>query len=453
MTNFVKEEVKDIKGIARRFKRRDFSGNTGKVIKNSTYQLMSTFVTKAGSILFTIILARFLMGAELFGLYGLAFSTILFLGIFNDFGISSALNFFLSKNIDKNPGKAKGYFYYLTKWKIAFMMLTILTIILISKGLASSYQKPIYLAILAGIIYLPAAIFSAHVIQIFTSTNNFKPILVKEIILQVSRLTIIPLGIIFFLSKVKSTDAYLFWIIILLSSCHLIAGAYLYFIIKKTQPFKKQNPIKLSKKERINLRKFILPLTVTALSGTFFVFIDQIMLGLYKITGEMLGFYYISVNLVSSISVIIAFSGAAIFPILTRIKDSRLERGFRKSKNITLIISILVFILSFLLAPLIIKILYGTEYVGAIIYFQILSLLIISFSMTSIYTAYYMSQKRTRIISILVVLSTVLNIVLNYVFIGFGLQFSMSYAVIGACIATLISQYLYMLTLIIFRRR
>ncbi|MDH3324681.1 MAG: oligosaccharide flippase family protein, partial [Candidatus Peregrinibacteria bacterium] len=87
--NIMREEVRDLKGIFGRIKNRDFRGNEGRVIKNSSWQIATTLVAKMGSLLFTIIIAR-LMLPEVYGLYGLALSTILLMAIFSDFGIGSA---------------------------------------------------------------------------------------------------------------------------------------------------------------------------------------------------------------------------------------------------------------------------------------------------------------------------------------------------------------------------
>lgn len=95
MKNIIKEEIKETQEILDRIKRKDFEGNAGRVIKNSSWQIATTLTAKIGSLIFTIIIAR-LMLPELYGLYGLALSTILFLSIFNDLGIGAALNTFLS---------------------------------------------------------------------------------------------------------------------------------------------------------------------------------------------------------------------------------------------------------------------------------------------------------------------------------------------------------------------
>ena len=117
MNNPIRQETKKIRRILGRIKRKDLKGNSGQAIKNSSYQLATTFVAKTGALFFTIVMAR-LLGPEIYGIYGLALSTILFIAVFSDLGITQALMTFLSRTIDNNPGKAKGYFYFLTKYKI-----------------------------------------------------------------------------------------------------------------------------------------------------------------------------------------------------------------------------------------------------------------------------------------------------------------------------------------------
>lgn len=197
--------------------------------------------------------------------------------------------------------------------------------------------------------------------------------------------------------------------------------------------------------------QFIIPLSITALSGSFFGYIDQIMLGHY-VESQFLGFYQVAFNLVVSLSTVIAFSSSAVFPIFARLKGKRLERGFRKTRNITFLISVIAAIFTFFIAPFIVTFIYGPEYSTAIGYLKILSVLIISFPLISLYTTYYTSQERTKIISILLIVSTIINIGLNYILINAGLNYSMFYAVIGACVATIISRYIYLIGLIISRK-
>ncbi len=445
-------EINEVLDIVGRVKRKDFSGNEGQAIKNSSWQIATTLTARIGSLLFTITIAR-LMLPEIYGLYGLALSTILFMGVFCDFGIGPALTTFISKTIDKNPGKAKGYFCYLIKYKILLVILSAIVIVFLAKWVAGTYyQKPIYYALLAGAIYLPMMIFSGYLNIIFISKNNFRPQFIKEIIIQLIRLSIVPLIIIYFLAKISSVELYLFWIFIILSGCYFIGGVYLFIVAKTQHPFNKTKTQKLNSKEKKEIFRFILPISVTAISGVFFGYIDQIMLGRY-VEGQFLGFYQAAFNLIASASAVLASSSAAVFPIFVRLKGKILERGFKKTRKITFLISIMAAIFIFVTAPFIVQIVYGEEYSNSIIYLRVFASLLVSFPLISLYTSYYTSQKRTKIVSTLLIVAAILNVFLNYIFINLGLNYSMGYAVMGACMATILSRFAYLGGLILLRRR
>ncbi len=452
VNSLVNSEVSDVKGIINRIRKRDFSGNEGILIKNSTWQVASTLVSKIGSLIFTIILAR-LMLPEIYGLYGLAVSTILFLGVFSDLGIVSAIKTFVSRTIDKNPGKSKAYFSLLNKYRVFVVLISMFLIFLLASWFANDYyQKPIYYALIAGLVYLPLTIFSGQITPIFLSINNFKPIFIKEIIIEISRITLVPIVILLFLHNV-STDYYLFWIIIILSFCYLLGGLYVLWLFVHKNPFKNVKKINLNKKEKQELRRYILPLSATALSGIFFSSIDKIMLGHY-VESQFVGFYQASFNLIASGTAIIAFASFAVFPIFARLKGKRLQRALKKTQKATFLVSIPTALFTFVFAPFIIRFIYGGEYLTSIIYLRVFSILMISFPLIKLYSSYYLSQKRTAIYSVILIISTIINIVLNYVFINIGItHFSMSGAVIGACLATIIARASYLFMLMGFKNK
>src|SRR5689334_12613382 len=116
----MKEKLKDFyvtKEFLRLLGKRNEKSHVGDAIRNSGYNFATALVAKVGSIFFTIVLARLLM-PELYGLYNLALSTILFFSAIGDFGIGDALATFLAKHIDTKKRLAKGYLYYLTKLKL-----------------------------------------------------------------------------------------------------------------------------------------------------------------------------------------------------------------------------------------------------------------------------------------------------------------------------------------------
>jgi len=450
MKKRIKEETKEIRGLFGRLKRRDFSGNTGQAVKNSTYQLGTLMVTKIGSLLFTIYLA-WKLGPRLFGLYSLAFSTIIMIALFSDLGIGSAIMVFISKSLGKNKeSEAKGYLKLLLKWKGIFILGSAMVLIIFSKIIAENYyQKPIFLALLAGFFYIILAQLLRVLDIVFNSTNLFRPSFYKEIIFQITRIILVPITIILLL---KSPDEILLFAIILaLSTSHIPALIYL-IVSRKKIPFLSKKEKKISQEQKKKLKKFILPLSAMILSGLLFGYIDMIMLGKF-VSAEFIGYYSAALSLLGPIIAILAFSSVSLFPIFGRLSKEKLKRGFKKSRKIVLGISVFSLIVAFLLAPLAIKIIYGTPYSPAINLFRILSLLILSFPLTSLYRTYYISQLKSKIVSILLIFSTALNIILTYILITTLAPLGGYYSTIGAASASVVSRYTYLALLIIMEKR
>lgn len=448
--NIIKKEAKEIKGILGKVKRRDFSGNTGQAVKNSSYYFSTILVAKAGSLLFTIMMARILI-PELFGLYSLALSTIIMFTVFSDLGISSAMITFVSKSLGKKKeGEAKGYFKLLLRWRI-FLVLGITSVLLIfSKVIAENYyQKPIFLALLAGTLYILITQTLSILDTLFQSANFFKPLLYKEIIFQITRIILIPLVILIMIDL--SSEALLSVIIITLTLAYIFPVTYLLILGKKIH-FLSNKEKKISQRQEKKLSKFVFPLSAMALSGFLFGYIDMIMLGKF-VSGEFIGYYSAALGIMGSILAVLAFSSAALFPILGRLPKERLERGFRKSRRIVTFISLSSFMIVLLLAPSIIKAVYPDAYLPAINIFRILSLLILSFPLSNLYQTYYLSQAKSKIVSVLLISSTILNIVLTYTLITILAPWGGYYSVIGAALASVISRYTYLISLVLWRRK
>jgi O-antigen/teichoic acid export membrane protein len=442
--DFIGEEEKDLKNVWSMFRKRTFSGNAGQAAKNSSFLLATTIVAKIGSLLFTILIARMLM-PELFGLYSLALGTIVLFAGFSDFGISAAMVTFVSKSLgEMNLKKAKAYFSRTIRLKVIIVLLASLVLLASAYFVANNYyNKPIFYALLIGGIYLPISSFLGFFDGIFRAANKFKYLLVKEIIFQFLRFSLVPFAIFFLLKANVGGDLLVASIILLLSIC--MVGALLFFIssAKRKIIFIKEKITILSLKEKKNMNKFIWPITLTVLSGVFFGYIDTIMLG-HFVSGEFIGYYAAAFSLVASAAAIIGFASGALFPIFARLKGRKLETGFRKTRSIILLISLTAAIITILLAKYVILLAYGKEYLIAVPILQIFSLFVLIGPLIGLYDTYFTSQERTKVIALLLIITTGINIGLNWAFITYGLRFGMFEALIGATVATLISRIIYL---------
>ena len=435
--------------IFNRIKQRNFIGYTGLAIKNSIYNSATTIVEKVGAMIFVIVLARILM-PELFGLYSLALSTILLFMSFTGLGIGETLIKFVSQALGNNKkAKAKAYVIYLAKIKVMCLLIIMVLLAISSRFIAQTYyNKPIFLALMAGILYVLMVGIIGFVQLFFQATNNFKILFYKQIIFQVLRLVIIPILILYSLKHFTS-EVNILIIILSLSFVWLLTLLFLLVFTKKIS-FLKRKKSKLHKKERKKLNKFIVGISILSFSGLFFGYIDIIMLGRFVLS-NFIGYYQVAFTLISSAASLIFFSGV-LLPIFSRLKGKRLERGLKKSIRITFILSLIMFIFTFVFAPIIIKIIYGDNYLDSIILLRLLSFLLISFPLIFIYNSYFIAKGKIKPIIKILVISIIINISLNYVLINWLINYGQLFAVIGVCVSTIISKYFYLLGLIFSRK-
>ncbi len=447
----LKEEARDVKEVLSRLKKKDFSGNTGQAVKNSSYQLLANTIAKFGSLVFTIILAKMIL-PENFGLYSLALGTITIFTAFTGMGIGETLVRFVSKKLKENKTKkAKAYFVFLNKFRIILVSSMSIILIISSYWIANIYyQKPIFLALLAGALYLPLMSLTAFFESLFMSVNDFKKVFLKEALFQTLRFIVVISLTLILLNASVSSGTLISVIILSISLCYLIALFY-YSISAKKINFLKEKSEELSYEEIRNLKQFIAPLAAVALSGIFFGYVDIIMLG-YFVNSESIGQYSAAFNLAASIGTILAFSAISLLPIFSRLKGKSLQTGLNKSRNLTLILSIMAAIVVFVLSKTIVELTYGVNYLDSIIPLKILSLAIILIPLTSLYASFFISQNKTKTLAFLLIATTILNVILNYFFIIRGLENGMLGAIIGVCYASIICKGIYLGSLMVSRK-
>ncbi len=456
IANEINSEKKDISDIWRRMKTRNFSGNTGLAVKNGAYQFLTTVASKLGSLILTVVLARLLM-PELFGLYNLALSTILIFAAFSELGLGSTLVRFVSRELGKkNKILAKAYLRHLGKIKL-FLLLGVSAILLWSARFISEnyYQKPLFLALAAGAIYIlimESVIFFQSVLQSF---NYFKGILKNEFVFQISRLILVPLAVVFALKYSLPQQNILFYIILALAASYFISLLFIaFFQYRKFNPLKEiSKKLKLEKTDKSGINKFFAASIALSISGIFFGYIDRLMLG-HFVAGEFVGYYSASISLFSALIPLAGFGAVALLPVFSRIgKEEQLDRGMKGSLRMTVFISIIAIIGTLALAYPAIYLIFGTPYLPSVNILRALSPMLIIVPLTSIYGAYFLSKGKPGMMSILLISATALNIVLNYVFIVTFINISTLAAVYGVVLGTVISDLIYLLALVVAKKK
>jgi O-antigen/teichoic acid export membrane protein len=237
-------------------------------------------------------------------------------------------------------------------------------------------------------------------------------------------------------------------IILGLSFTFLFSFFFLLFGLKK-KIFASQE--KLSTEQKRQIKKFLIFTSVIAVSGIFFSYIDKVMLG-YFLEAEFVGYYTAAVSFIGALSPIVGFASVALLPMFTKLKGKQLSLGLKKSGRLTIFISSITFLVTLFSSYLIILIIYGKEYLPSIDILRLLSPLIFTIPLIALYTSYFLSQNKPQIISKYLIISTLINIILNYILISKLLVYGQIYSVYGAAIATIISQVVYLIGLIISRK-
>jgi O-antigen/teichoic acid export membrane protein len=448
MNDVIKSEGKNIKDIFRRIIKRNFSGNTGLVIKNSLYQFSTNIVTKIGSLIFVIILARMLM-PELFGLYSLALSTILIFVAFSELGISYTLIRFVSKEFGKNKNP-KPYVLYLAKLKLFLTFISISILIISAKFISENYyQKPLFLALIAGSLYILFVAITGFLQAILIASSSFNGIFYREIVFQIVKLIMIPLLILFSLKNFFSNESILFFIILVLGFSYFISSIFLLFFSKDKLKYLRENQKEISFLEKKKVNKFILPVSATVITAAFFGYIDIIMLGRF-VPSEYIAYYRAALMLVLALIPLITFS-AVLLPIFSKMKDKQLERGFKKSISITLLLSLILFLFISLFSSFMINLVYGNEYENSINILRFFSLLLISVPLASVYESYFTAKGKPTVVAKLLIVSAIFNIGLNFLAIFLLIDYGNLFVVYGVAGATIISRFSYMFGLILMK--
>lgn len=448
----LKSREDDIKQIWKRIKTRDFSGNTGLAVKNSIYQVSTNFTAKFGSLIFTAILARILM-PELFGLYSLALSTILIFAAFSNLGTSEILIRFLSKNLHlENKSKAKAYAFYIGKIKLSLIFGSILILFISAKFISQTYyQKPLFLALIAGTLFIFFRGIVRFIEDILVSLNYFKGVFFKEIFFEVSRLILVPFFVLYVLKKGFASDINTFFIIFAISFSYLLTAVFVFFAFRKKLTFFKEKKYKFNKKQTKHVNKFVWALSATALSGMFFSYIDMVMLG-HFVLADFIGYYKAALSLIGAFSSLIGFS-AVLLPIFSRLDKKRAGRALSKSIKLISTFSLIIIIFILLLSPLLISLVYGNAYSPSSSILRILAIWVLATPLIALYKTYFISTGKPYIIAKLLIAATLLNILLNYVFISWLINYGNLAGVYGAAIATLISKYLLLGGFIFYKKK
>ncbi|MEK6811962.1 MAG: oligosaccharide flippase family protein [Nanoarchaeota archaeon] len=449
--NFLRKGESDMKNIFRRIINRDFSGNTGLAIKNSTYQFSTNLTGKFGALIFTVILARIIL-PETFGLYSLALSTVMFFYVFSDLGVNQALIFFSAKNLNKNKGKAKAYISYLFKIKLLLALASAIILIVLARAISENYyNQPIFLVLIAGSLYMIFTSLQSFYLALSQSNNNFRNPLIKEIFLQSSRIIAIPLIIVYLRKFGPTSSSNVLAIFVSLLVISILSLLLLYYLSLKNLKLKNIKSSKLNSRDTKEIRSYIFKIALITSSILLLGNIDKIILGPF-VSPEFVGYYSAAFSLVNASAFLIVFSDV-FFPIFLRAKGDELKRAFEKSVRVTFFISFALFSFILIFATPLVKTIFGANYSSSINMLRLLAPLAILFPLIELYTSYIISKGSLEKIRKIVFFILVISVVLPFLFVKLMLNYGPTSAVLGVIFGVILSKAIHLLCLMWVSRK
>lgn len=380
---------------------------------------MSSVFSKVIVFLGGILLVRLLPQDE-YANYALIINAFSVLCIFGDFGASAATLQFMTEERD-NPNKAIAFLKY--GLKIAISAACLSSLLLVFSSLFYPFKNNI-VAKLTSILFIVPIITSLNGIisnVLRAKGENHKYSLLQVLTTVIHYVVIIPLTLLWGLFG--SVISQYFYNIIT-----LIVGI---FIVKKfiNNLFNKTN---ISKNEKRSFLKLAIGSQINNSIGNLLYTVDIFVIGLMAVNNTDLAIYKVATIIPGALVFLPSCFIIYIFPYFIRNKknktwlNSNLKSIIKYGAIIYGIFTLIVIILS----KYIITILYGNNYLGAVVPFNILMIgfyFMATITMPTFNVIY--SMRKVKINILINFISIVLNVIFNIILIY-------KFGIVGAAIAT-----------------
>jgi O-antigen/teichoic acid export membrane protein len=411
---------------------------TESFVGNSGWNIVAILFAKFGGMLFSIILARFLL-PEKFGLYTLALAITLFLLSLTNLAMNQTMSRYMSDSLkSKNKLLARAYFQFVSHIKVIFSFITTTLLIILA------YPLSIYVFNKPDLLF-PLIFFSIYAVflsiqnlyeTIFYVIGKVKLLTIKELILQSFKF-ITCFALFFLLSP--SLPAAIFAI----TFSSLIALLFLKFFLNKHMPFlfKKTNKTF----DKVRVKKFIKNSILSSTFNTISDNVDIILLGIF-VTSDYVGYYSAAFLIVGGFFGLMSLSNLSL-PLFTQINKGETKKVFESLLKYLSIISIPLIFGIGILGKYLLRFLYGYDYLESTIPLIFLSLLIFESPITENLKSFLLSKEKPEVIARIVFISTAINISLSLILLFLLSNMSMLLSLLGITVSLIISRFIVLIYL------
>ena len=405
------------------------------LIQGAKYNLIYTLTNRFSGLILTIILARILM-PELFGLYSLALSIALVLMTFTDLGVNLALTRYVANALSKkNKSKARQYFRLFLKIKIG-LSLILGTILLILAHPLSIYifKKPdLFWPLIGAAIFIFISPIGGIFGQFFFLNKEVKHAARAEMLHQITRIGLTTIFILL-VSQINTIVG----IFLAFSIASMVFTSYGIAYVWKKQRFILSRIKEKTTYEKKRTLKFLGYVSISSIGLIFLGSVDTLMLGAFVDTTH-LSYYRVALSLVITLVASLNLT-SILLPVFSGTNKNLITSVVKKVLRYTKMIAIPATVGLLILSKEIIITIFGKEYLLAMIPLIALAPIIILMPIRRIFGNLCEGAERADKPARAIIYTSIINIILNYGFIYFLIPYGPIHALVGAGIATTISQ-------------
>jgi len=407
-----------------------------RIIKDSFWSFISRTINRIGALIFTIILARFLM-PEGYGIYSIVFSTAMIFCTFADLGINSTLSRYLSSALVKDRKKIPSYHWYLLKIKFVFSLIISILLLILSYPLSFYVFKnsDLFLPFIIASFYIFVLSFEGFYIEVFYSLEKINYVSFKQSVNQVLRI-VLALLVFYFISS----SYHIIGIFAALIITSIFVLFLTLFYLKKLIPSLYHKPKEKIDKKRV--KRFAGFLIIASISGIFFLYVDSIIIGIFLLP-EYVGYYRAAFSLIFGAASFVAFLEPMLIPIFTKLRKIQTQNVLDKLLRYVFIIAIPISFGLLVLGKYFLTFLFGASYFKGALPMMFLSFLILPLVSAGFFSSLFSAKEKPKFLAQLMVSITIINIFLDLLFIKLFLLISPIWAITGVALATLISWIFY----------
>lgn len=391
------------------------------IARNFLYLLVSQVIYKILAFIAFILIARYL-GPGGFGWFSYALSFVVLFTLITDFGVSDLLIRDVAGEIEE---KKRKYIRNIATLKIVFSLIAF--IVIISSVLALEDRKDMFIVITILSLSMILDSYNTFLKSIFRVFERMEYEAISILLEGVFKLGLIlwviralPVNIVFI--------SQMFLLTSIITLVFTAFAANIRFV-----------PLGLSFDFKFWKRLFInsIPFSILILFHTINFRIDIIMLSKMA-TNVVTGWYSVAIRLIEPILVIPVVFTAAVFPVMSRLsKTSRksLSEVYKSSIKVLILCSVFLVILLYFGARVFVPLLFGPEFIKSIFAVKILSCALVPVFLRFFLDSFVLALKRPKILLMNYTAGTFINIFLNLIFIP-------RFSFYGACVATIISEFI-----------